>query len=95
VAAPGQVVRSARVARTDLRLVHRGLWRCGALALSIPSRAKRGRRGAGKGRLFYLSAVFWEQRVWLLMLVLVIGSVGSHMPGRFRYYSLLHRRVIW
>ena len=39
-------------------------------------------------------AVFWEQRVWLLLAVLVIGSVGSHMPGRFRYYSLLHRRVI-
>jgi hypothetical protein len=39
-------------------------------------------------------AVFWEYRVWLLLAVLVIGSVGSHMPGRFRYYSLLHRRVI-
>lgn len=39
-------------------------------------------------------AVFWEQRVWLLLAVLVIGSVGSHMPGRFRYYSLIHRRVI-
>jgi hypothetical protein len=39
-------------------------------------------------------AVFWEQRVWLLLAALVIGSVGSHMPGRFRYYSLLHRRVI-
>jgi hypothetical protein len=38
--------------------------------------------------------VFWEYRVWLLLAVLVIGSVGSHMPGRFRYYSLLHRRVI-
>jgi hypothetical protein len=39
-------------------------------------------------------AVFWEYRVWLLLAVLVIGSVGSHMPGRFRYYSLLHRRMI-
>ena len=39
-------------------------------------------------------AVFWEQRVWLLLAALVIGSVGSHMPGRYRYYSLLHRRVI-
>ncbi len=38
--------------------------------------------------------VFWEQRVWLLLMVLVIGSVGSHMPGRFRYYSIRHRRVI-
>ena len=39
-------------------------------------------------------AVFWEQRVWLLLLVLIIGSVGSHMPGQFRYYSIRHRRVI-
>ena len=39
-------------------------------------------------------AVFWEQRVWLLLAALVIGSVGSHMPGRFRYYSIRHRRVI-
>lgn len=37
---------------------------------------------------------FWEQRVWLLLAVLIIGSVGSHMPGRFRYYSFVHRRVI-
>ncbi len=39
-------------------------------------------------------AIFWEQRVWLLLMALVIGSVGSHMPGRFRYYSIRHRRVI-
>ena len=39
-------------------------------------------------------AVFWEQRLWLLLAALVLGSVGSHMPGRFRYYSFLHRRVI-
>ena len=39
-------------------------------------------------------AVFWEQRVWLLLMALVIGSVGSHMPGRFRYYSIRHHRVI-
>jgi hypothetical protein len=39
-------------------------------------------------------AVFWEQRLWLLLAALVLGSVGSHMPGRWRYYSILHRRVI-
>lgn len=39
-------------------------------------------------------AIFWSQRVWLLLAVLIIGSVGSHMPGRFRYYSIVHRRVI-
>jgi len=32
---------------------------------------------------------FWDQRVWILILVLIIGSVSSHMPGRFR-----HRYVI-
>lgn len=38
--------------------------------------------------------VFWEARVALLLLVVVIASVGSHMPSRYRHYSVLHRRVI-
>jgi hypothetical protein len=38
--------------------------------------------------------VFWEQRVALLLVVVVIASVGSHMPARYRHYSVLHRRVI-
>ena len=38
--------------------------------------------------------VFWEQRVALLLAVVGIASVGSHMPARYRHYSLLHRRVI-
>jgi hypothetical protein len=37
---------------------------------------------------------FWEQRAWLLLVILVIGSVGSHMPGRYRYYSFLHGRQV-
>jgi len=32
--------------------------------------------------------LFWAHRVWLLLAVVVIGSVGSHMPGRFRYFSV-------
>ncbi|MFQ5990010.1 MAG: hypothetical protein ACE5K9_08860 [Candidatus Methylomirabilales bacterium] len=36
----------------------------------------------------------WEQRLALLLLVVGIASVGSHMPARFRHYSLLHGRVI-
>ena len=32
--------------------------------------------------------------VGLLTLVVVIGVVTSHMPGRYRYYSLLHGRPI-
>ena len=29
----------------------------------------------------------------LLTLALVIGSISSHMPGRWRYHSVLHGRV--
>ena len=37
--------------------------------------------------------LLWDYRVAILSAVIVIASVGSHMPGRFRYYSLLHREV--
>lgn len=36
----------------------------------------------------------WDQRVALLTLIVVIGSVVSHMPASLRYYSLLHGRMI-
>ncbi len=36
----------------------------------------------------------WQFRVYLLVMVLVIASVGSHMPGRFRYYSVIPRRML-
>jgi hypothetical protein len=36
----------------------------------------------------------WATRVALLALVATIGSVVSHMPGRLRYYSLLHGRAL-
>jgi hypothetical protein len=36
----------------------------------------------------------WEYRVPILLVVLVLGSVGSHMPSRFRYYSFVHRRML-
>lgn len=39
-------------------------------------------------------AVCWTARVWLLTAALVIGAVVSHMPGRYRYYSLVHRRAV-
>jgi hypothetical protein len=42
-----------------------------------------------------LAAGMWgEQRVVFLLLVVLVSSVGSHMPARFRYYSLVHGRVI-
>jgi len=39
-------------------------------------------------------AVCWPCRVWLLTAAIIIGGVASHMPGRYRYYSIIHRRVI-
>jgi hypothetical protein len=39
-------------------------------------------------------AVLWDWRIFLLTLVMTIGVVTSHLPGRFRYYSLLHWREV-
>jgi hypothetical protein len=36
--------------------------------------------------LVLLVPVFWSQRIWILLSIIVIGFVGSHMPGRLRYY---------
>ena len=41
--------------------------------------------------LVLLVPVFWEQRIWILMVVLIIASISSHMPGSARYYSILKR----
>lgn len=38
--------------------------------------------------------VFWEQRVWILTGIVVLGVVVAHAPSRFRYYSLLQSRVV-
>jgi len=39
-------------------------------------------------------AVWWDGRLLLLTLALVLGAVVSHMPGRWRYHSLLHGRPV-
>jgi hypothetical protein len=44
--------------------------------------------------LLCLIPSFWSYRVWLLAAVVVLASVGSHMPARFRYFSLLHGRMM-
>lgn len=36
----------------------------------------------------------WDYRLPILLAVVVVGSVGSHMPGRFRHYSVVYRQVI-
>ncbi len=33
--------------------------------------------------------LFWHQRIAILLVTVVIASIGSHMPGRFRY------KVLW
>ena len=44
--------------------------------------------------LLCLIPFFWRFRVPILLAVLAIASIGSHMPRRFRHYSLVHRRVV-
>jgi len=39
-------------------------------------------------------AVCWTCSVSLLTAAIIIGSVAAHMPGRYRYYSVIHCRVI-
>lgn len=48
------------------------------------------------GKLLLVGAVpfFWSWRLPILLAVVVIASVGSHMPARFRYYSVIYRQVI-
>ena len=36
----------------------------------------------------------WDYRLPILLAVIIIASVGSHMPGRYRHYSVLYRRVV-
>lgn len=54
----------------------------------------RGLMTLGKLVLVALVPWFWQQRLVLLLAVVVIGSVGSHMPARYRYYSILYRKEI-
>lgn len=44
--------------------------------------------------LLLLVPLFWEARVPLLFFVVVVASVGAHMPARYRHYSLMRRRII-
>jgi hypothetical protein len=39
-------------------------------------------------------AALWDWSVFLLTVVTAIGVVTSHMPGRYRYFSLLHGRDV-
>lgn len=39
--------------------------------------------------LLLLIPLAWSLRLPILLAVIVLASVGSHMPGRFRYYSIV------
>lgn len=56
----------------------------------------QGRGLATLAKLALLLAVpwCWSWRFPILLVVVVLASVGSHMPARLRYYSVLYRRVI-
>jgi len=54
----------------------------------------RGVMNLAKVCLLLLVPLAWGARLPILLTVVVLGSVASHMPKRFRHYSLLQRRVI-
>jgi hypothetical protein len=54
----------------------------------------RGLLNVAKVALLCTVAFVPGQRLLILLAVLAIGSVASHMPRRFRHYSVLYRRVI-
>lgn len=54
----------------------------------------RGVAVLGKTGLVTAVAFWWEGRLLLLTAAMIVGAVVSHAPGRIRYYSLLHRRVV-
>ena len=49
---------------------------------------------ASKVLLLCLIPLLWEYRVIILFLVLVMASAGSHMPRRYRHYSVLERQNV-
>ncbi len=36
----------------------------------------------------------WSARVPILFAVVAVAGVGSHMPGKYRHYSVLYGRVV-
>ncbi len=54
----------------------------------------RGLMVVGKLALLAVMPFAWSYRLPILLAVIVLASVGSHMPGRFRYYSVLDGRVL-
>lgn len=55
-------------------------------------------RGTAIGiKLLLLSSLIWwyQQPVaWIYFVAIIISGVVSHAPGKLRYYSIWHRRII-
>jgi hypothetical protein len=47
-----------------------------------------------KTALTAAAGLWWSQRVTLLIGVVILGSIGSHMPACYRHYSFRHGRVL-
>jgi hypothetical protein len=47
-------------------------------------------------KLFLICFVpwLWSYRASILIVVLVMASISSHMPSRFRHYSVLERQEV-
>ena len=54
----------------------------------------RGLTTLAKLLLLFAIPWLWDYRLSILMAVVVIASVGSHAPARFRYYSVLYGKVL-
>lgn len=54
----------------------------------------RGLMTLTKLALIALVPCFWDYRLPILLVVVVLASVGSHMPARYRYYSVLYRQIL-
>jgi len=57
----------------------------------------RGLATLGKLLLFLVVPLLWSSWAWrtgAMLAIVLIGSVGSHMPARYRYYSVLYRQII-
>jgi len=44
--------------------------------------------------LLCLVPFLWDVRLPILLVVVVLASIESHMPARYRHYSWLYRRVM-
>ncbi len=54
----------------------------------------RGLMTLAKLALILLVPLLWQWRLPILLAAVALASVGSHMPARYRYYSVLYKEVI-